>query len=49
MVDKIKVLNFLQDFGCSRLDQLQTLFSDTNDNFKNVSESYLFSTINKWC
>lgn len=43
MVDKIKVLNFLQDFGCSRLDQLQTLFSDTNDNFKNVLDTNMVS------
>ena len=26
MVNKLKVINFLQDFGCARLDQLQKLY-----------------------
>lgn len=28
MVDKLKVINFLQDFGCARLNQLQILYND---------------------
>ena len=36
MVDKIKVMNFLQDFGCARLEHLQILYSDEKDNFKNI-------------
>lgn len=36
MVDKLKVINFLQDFGCATLEQLQILFNDKNYNFKNI-------------
>ena len=36
MVDKLKVINFLQDFGCARLNQLQILYSEANNNFNNV-------------
>ena len=36
MVNKLKVINFLQDFGCARLDQLQKLYGEENNNFKNV-------------
>lgn len=36
MVDKIKVINFLQDFGCAKLEHLQILYSDEKDNFKNI-------------
>ena len=43
MVDKIKVMNFIQDFGCSRLNQLQILFEDKNNNFKNVLDSNMVS------
>ncbi len=43
MVDKTKVMNFIQDFGCSRLNQLQTLFNDKNNNFKNVLDSNMVS------
>lgn len=34
--ERIKVINFLQDFGCCTLRQLQILFSRKNDTFKNV-------------
>ena len=34
--DKIKVINFLQDFGCATLEQLQILFNKPNDNFKDI-------------
>ena len=43
MIDKIKVVNFLQDFGCAKLEQLQILFSNKNDNFKNVLDSNMVS------
>lgn len=43
MVDKAKVMNFLQDFGCSRLNQLQILFNDKNNNFKNVLDGNMIS------
>ena len=36
MVNRLKVINFLQDFGCARLDQLQKLYGEENNNFKNV-------------
>lgn len=36
MVDKLKVINFIQDFGCAKLEHLQILFDSKNDNFKNV-------------
>lgn len=34
--EKIKVINFLQDFGCATLEQLQILFNKPNDNFKYI-------------
>ena len=34
--EEIEVLNFIQDFGCARIDQLKNLFSDKNINYKNV-------------
>ena len=36
MIDKIKVINFIQDFGCATLEQLQILFDDKKNNFKNI-------------
>ena len=43
MVDKIKVLNFMQDFGCSKLEHLQILFNDKNNNFKNILDNNMVS------
>lgn len=43
MVDKLKVINFLQDFGCARLNQLQILYDDKNNNFKNILDSNMVS------
>lgn len=43
MVDKIKVINFLQDFGCAKLEQLQILFNDKTDNFKSILSSNMVS------
>ena len=36
MVDRQKVINFLQDFGCAKLEQLQILFDKPNYNFKSI-------------
>ncbi len=36
MLDKMRVINFLQDFGCAKLEHLQILYSDEKDNFKNI-------------
>ena len=36
MIDKLKVINFLQDFGCARLSHLQKLNNAPTDNFKNI-------------
>lgn len=43
MVDKLKVINFLQDFGCARLNQLQVLYGDANNNFNNVLNGNMVS------
>lgn len=46
MVDKLKVINFLQDYGCARLSHLQILFNDKNNNFKNILTSNIASKKN---
>lgn len=43
MIDKIKVINFLQDFGCAKLEHLQKLFNNENDNFKSILSNNLVS------
>ena len=43
MDDKLKVINFLQDFGCATLKQLQILFNKPNDNFKNILSNNVIS------
>lgn len=43
MVDRLKVINFLQDFGCARLNQLQILFKSKTDNFKNILSGNMVS------
>lgn len=43
MVDKLKVINFLQDFGCAKLEHLQILFDSKNDNFKSILSSNMIS------
>lgn len=43
MVEKLKVINFLQDFGCARLDQLQILYDDQKNNFKNILSGRMVS------
>lgn len=34
--ERIKVINFLQDFGCATLKQLQILYDKPNDYFKDI-------------
>ena len=43
MIDKTKVINFIQDFGCARLEHLQALFDDKNNNFKSILDSRFVS------
>ncbi len=43
MEDKLKVINFLQDFGCAKLEHLQKLFEEKNNNFKNILNSTMIS------
>ena len=43
MVDKLKVINFLQDFGCARQEQLQILFDDPDNNFKSILSGNMIS------
>lgn len=43
MIDKLKVINFLQDFGCAKLEHLQKLYNDPNNNFKNILVSNMVS------
>ena len=43
MVSKLKVINFLQDFGCARLSHLQTLFNEKNNNFKEILNNSMVS------
>ena len=43
MVNKLQVINFLQDFGCARLSHLQKLYGDENNNFKNVLDGNIVS------
>ncbi len=43
MVDNLKVMNFLQDFGCARLEHLQILFEDRKNNFKSILHSNMMS------
>lgn len=43
MVDNLKVMNFLQDFGCARLEHLQILFEDRKNNFKSILHSNMIS------
>lgn len=43
MINELKVINFLQDFGCARVEHLQKLFNNENDNFKNILSSNMVS------
>lgn len=39
MIDNLKIENFLQDFGCARLEHLQILYGEKNNNFKYILRS----------
>ena len=43
MDNKLKVINFLQDFGCAKLEHLQKLFGKKNNNFKSILNSNMVS------
>ncbi len=43
MVDKLKVINFMQDFGCAKLEQLQILFKSKNSNFRDILNGNMVS------
>ena len=43
MNDELKIINFIQDFGCATLKQLQILFNRPHDNFKNILSSNIIS------
>ena len=40
---KLKIINFLQDFGCATIEQLQTLFYEKDNNFKDILRSNVAS------
>ena len=41
--EKIEIINFLQDFGCAKLEQLQILFNSPKDNFKSILPGNIIS------
>lgn len=43
MNDELKIINFIQDFGCATLKQLQILFNKPHDNFKNILSNNIIS------
>ena len=43
MIDKLKVINFLQDFGCAKLSHLQILYGDKNNNFNTILNGNMVS------
>ena len=40
---KLKIINFLQDFGCATLEQLELLFFEKENNFKDILKSNIAS------
>ena len=43
MYNKEKVINYSQDFGAARIDQLQKLFNKYNNNFRDILSSNMVS------
>ena len=43
MVDKTKIINFIQDFGCCKIEHIQILFNCKNDNIKNILNNNMIS------
>lgn len=41
--ENTKIINFIEDFRCCTLKQLQILFNKPNDNFKNILQSNFVS------
>lgn len=41
--EKIEIINFLQDFGCAKLEQLQILFNSPKNNFKSILTGNIIS------
>ena len=46
MIDEKKVIDFLQDFECAKLEHLQILFDSPNFNFKNILRNNVVSLKN---
>lgn len=38
-----KIINFIQDFGATKIEHLQRLFDEYNNNFKNIISSNAIS------
>ena len=43
MANNLKIINFLQDFGCAKIEQLQILYDEKNNNFRNILNSNMIS------
>ncbi|MCI8396413.1 MAG: hypothetical protein HFJ52_01645 [Clostridia bacterium] len=43
MIDNQKVINFIQDFSCAKLEQLQIIFDDNKNSFKSILSSNMVS------
>lgn len=43
MINNQKVINFIQDFGCAKLEQLQIIFDDNKNSFKSILSSNMVS------
>ena len=43
MIDNLKIINFIQDFGGAKIEQLQIIFNDKKNNFKSILNSNMVS------
>ena len=43
MIDNLKIINFIQDFGCAKIEQLQIIFNDKKNTFKSILNSNMVS------
>ena len=43
MIDNLKIINFIQDFGCAKIEQLQIIFNDNKNTFKSILSSNMVS------
>lgn len=46
MNESLEILNFIQDFGCAKIEQIEKLFGSKNINFKNILNSNMVSKKN---